>query len=112
MTAAEVLAQARIHLADTVVTYRWPEAELLGYVNAGMRDIRKQRPDARWDSSGSVYAFSVASSSSDTLTMDDRWLTALAHYVAAQAYAGGNENQASSADAATQLSLYRQELTA
>ena len=46
MTAAEVLAQARIHLADTVVTYRWPEAELLGYVNAGMRDIRKQRPDA------------------------------------------------------------------
>jgi hypothetical protein len=50
LTIASLVAEARSMLNDTVQTagaaYRYSDADLLSYINGGIRDILARRPDA------------------------------------------------------------------
>lgn len=45
MTPADVIAEARVLLQDTKVTYRYSDAALLGFVNDGLTRMMLVRPD-------------------------------------------------------------------
>lgn len=45
ITAQSILNKARITLQDST-SVRWPDAELLGYLNDGQREVAMRRPDA------------------------------------------------------------------
>ncbi len=81
MTGANVIGRVRNLINDTVSPYRWEDTVLLDWINDGVRDVRRLRPDAKFDSNANVVAYSSASATGDTLILDNEWKTALVEYV-------------------------------
>ena len=46
IAGAQVINNARIILSDLTATFRWSDAELVGWLNSGQRDIVSFKPDA------------------------------------------------------------------
>jgi len=110
MLVSDVISSVRTNLQDTVATYRWSDAELLGYYNAGIRDIAKRRPDARIDSSGNMIVLTDATATTDTSILDSAWKAALEFYIIYRAFDKDSDETMDVARRDTHLALYLKEL--
>ena len=59
------------------------KTEIMPWINAGVREIRKLRPDSKQDAAGDERAVTEVSALSGSVSMDDHYQTALMHFVAA-----------------------------
>lgn len=100
MTAQDVIDSARIRLLDgNAGAYRWPDEELLQYVNDGQREMTQRRPEVNGfydDNSNTWQSRTVtdAASTSAILAVADRFRPALAGYVVYRALDRDNADQA------------------
>jgi hypothetical protein len=87
MTAAEVITLSRDWLKDTIATYRWSDATLLGYLNDTIRDVFRRRPDLRLATDGTLNAaFTNMTATSDTAPLGYDFKEILAHGVTYRGY--------------------------
>lgn len=84
MTAQEVVTSARYLLDDTTATYRWDNTRLLEYVNDGVRDLVRHRPDLLLDTDHTLKTVSDKNLT-DTLILGAGMRQALAYYTASRA---------------------------
>lgn len=82
-TVADYLAHARILLQDTIVDYRYSDAELIQNLNMGLLEMRRLRPDLMMSTfSGAIPKYTTASQS---VACDPQYRPALLYYVCGQA---------------------------
>jgi hypothetical protein len=94
MTYADIETGARTLLQDDQGTYRWPTAEMYGYMPDAIRSLFALRPSAlfvkgRMPSTLATLepptaADAVAASGAVTANVNDRYQQALVYYVAAK----------------------------
>lgn len=85
MLASDVIDAARVNLQDPVATYRWSDAIMIDFLNRGIRDVRKRRPDSILDSDAELVSWTAVTATSDTLIVDDVFLSFLIYYTTARA---------------------------
>jgi len=94
MTYAEIETGARTLLQDDQATYRWPAAEMYGYMPEAIRSLFAMRPTAlfvngRMPSSLATLepptvAAAISAAGAVTANVNDRYMQALVYYVAAK----------------------------
>ena len=57
MPLSDIIDMARLQLRDNVYPYRWVQETVIRYVNDGIKDIRRLRPDVRVSSTGGIIPF-------------------------------------------------------
>jgi len=79
--------RARRLMDDTDVPYDWDDVDLLPWYNDVVQLIMADREDARIDANGDEILYVAATDvTNDDRLLDDRWIPAEAHYVAAIAF--------------------------
>ncbi len=96
MTARDVLEIVRHQLADLEAgNYRWADALLLSYLEAGQRLTLRRRPELWLDDSGDVITTSSNVTTLEAeMVLPAEWLQALAEYVVFRALAQDSSDQA------------------
>lgn len=79
-TVADYLSEARTLLQDTVVPYRYSDADIVSGLNLGFLEARRLRPDIFRDIPSTVPSYSSVSPS-DAVVMDAQYRSALLYYV-------------------------------
>jgi hypothetical protein len=74
---SKVISDSRVDLNDTGST-RYTDAQLIGYANDGVREIKKARPDLFFGSYSSALSTYV---STDNVPFDDLYVAFLKDYV-------------------------------
>lgn len=110
MLVSDVISSVRTNLQDTVETYRWSDAELLSYYNAGILDIFKKRPDSRLDSNGDLIVFAEATATTDTALLNSSWKPALEFYIIYRAFDKDSDETMDTNRSASHFQLYMKEL--
>lgn len=91
-TVQDYIDRARVLLLDTVVPYRYADADLVENLNMGILEARKLRPDLL---SGyfqtSLPDFSTANMNA-TVDFDPQYRVALVYYICGQAQLRDDEN--------------------
>lgn len=88
-TMADVITRARATLNDTVATYRYSDADLLAYANAGVQRAYQVRPDLRFG----AYSTTVSDlASGGTFPLPLGYLQAVADYVVFRAETRDDEH--------------------
>jgi len=83
----------------------WADADLMQWYNDATRIIYDKRPDARYLSDGTIFAYAENTATTAGLAedrqLDDRWIPVEAHYVVFMAFAmdEGDTRDESRADA-------------
>ena len=83
-TVADYLAQARSLLQDLVAPYRYSDSELVDYLNMGLLEVRKLRPDLMLATPTNVPSYS-AFAQATSVAMDPQYRVALLYFTAGQA---------------------------
>lgn len=83
-TVADYLAQARSLLQDMVAPYRYADTDVVNFLNLGLLQIRKLRPDLMLATPNSVPSYTAASPSA-TVALDPQYRVALLYYIVGQA---------------------------
>ena len=83
-TVADYLSQARSLLQDLVEPYRYRDSELVGFLNLGLLEMRKLRPDLMLATPTSVPSYS-SSSPTTSVAVDVQYRVALLYYTVGQA---------------------------
>ena len=79
----ELNRQVRVLVGDPdEVKYDF-EKEIMPWINAGVREIRKLKPDSKQDAAGDERTVTAVTALSGDVSMDDHYQTALMHFVAA-----------------------------
>lgn len=65
-TASDLIAQSRILLQDSKTPFRYPTDALISYVNNGLSELKRIRPDV-WLEGFNVDLFEYTSSNLDTV---------------------------------------------
>lgn len=92
ITAKNVIDRCRRMLPDTGPVFKWLDDELIMYINDGIKEILKLRPEAIF-TSGITFPItepSEISATTDTLTLADNFLPVIANYVM---YRANTKNQ-------------------
>jgi hypothetical protein len=94
MTYAEIETGARTLLQDDKASYRWPAAEMYGYMPEAIRSLFAMRPTAlfvngRMPSTLATLepptaTAAISASGAVTANVNDRYMQALVYYVAAK----------------------------
>lgn len=94
MTYAEIETDVRTLLQDDKPTYRWPSAEMYGYMPGALRALFALRPTAMFVNGRMpstlaaleppTVSAAIAASGVVTANVDDRYKQALVYYVAAK----------------------------
>lgn len=58
MALSDIVDMARLILRDKAYPYRWQDETVVRYVNDGVKEIRRMRPDAQIDANGDLYTYS------------------------------------------------------
>lgn len=90
-TVADYLAQARSLLQDMVLPYRYPDSDIVGFLNLGLLEIRKLRPDLMLATPTNIPSYS-ASSPSTVVAIDPQYRVALLYYTIGQAQLRDSED--------------------
>ena len=92
-TIQEILDEARVLIQDTVEgSYRHPDEELVDYLNNGISEIRRIRPDYFINSfDAALPQFTTADLASD-YPLDEQTNTAIVYFVAGNASLQDDEN--------------------
>lgn len=93
-TAQQAATQIRRNIGDTVATYRWPDSELLEYINSAVEKICDMRPDARMDTNGDEAVISTISSMSGTIPIRDIFFEAICAYGSMKAFEAESDEKA------------------
>lgn len=83
-TVADYLTQARSLLQDAVAPYRFPDADLIEYLNMGLLEVRKLRPDLMLATPTNIPSYSAASPAT-VVDMDPQYRVALLYFTVGQA---------------------------
>lgn len=84
MTAQQVVTAARYLLDDTETTYRWDNTRLLQYVNDGVFDLVRRKPELLLSGDHTLRVV-TEKNLSDTLIVGTGQRQALAYYTASRA---------------------------
>jgi hypothetical protein len=91
-TVADYISNARVLLQDTVATYRYSDAELVGSLNLGLLEMRRLRPELM----RSYFRTSIPTFSSTTtgasVPLDPQYRVALLYYICGNAQLRDDEN--------------------
>lgn len=91
-TVQDYIDRARVLLLDTVVPYRYSDADLVENLNMGILEARKLRPDLlRNYFTGSLPDFTTGNLSA-TVPIDPQYRVAFVYYVCGQAQLRDDEN--------------------
>lgn len=91
MIASEVISEARRILHDQNETYRWPDSDLIKYLNQGQRDLYTKRPEFWMNDLGAINLLAPAIALTTDLTIsDDRVTSHLANFVVYKALSEDN----------------------
>ncbi|MCK9464233.1 MAG: hypothetical protein M0R80_31840 [Proteobacteria bacterium] len=112
MLASDVLTPARRILSDASVT-RWTDADLLGWLGEGEREVMKRRPDAGLTTVGAVTLRPTAAPTAvgDTLAVGDDFKRCLVDYVCYRAFLEDAESTENASRAKAHLELFAPEAT-
>ena len=80
-TVGKITDYARVLLQDTLEPYRYPTADLINALNAGMLDARRLRPDLFLYFPNDVPSYSATS---ELVDIDQQYRMALVYFVAGQ----------------------------
>jgi hypothetical protein len=83
-TVADYLAQARSLLQDLVPPYRYVDDDLVNFLNLGMLEMNKMRPDLMLATPTSVPSYST-SSPTTSVAIDQQYRVAILYYMVGQA---------------------------
>jgi hypothetical protein len=111
MTGQDVTNRAYDMVGDVGVTKRNAIADVVGYLNDGVRDLLSRRPHIRLNADGtqdSAYTdLTIGNYNSTDLPFDDEYLReALAHYVAYRIFEIDAEDEANDNSANRHLAQY------
>lgn len=81
-TVGKITDYARVLLQDTLEPFRYPTADLINNLNAGLLDARRLRPDLFLYTPTDVPSYSATS---EIVDIDQQYRMALVYYVAGQA---------------------------
>lgn len=81
-TVADVFAEARVLLQDTVVPYRYADAELIRILNIAIMEARRLRPDLFLGQFTSLPAFA---STGDAFNLEPMYRPAFVYYLVGRA---------------------------
>lgn len=93
---SQVISDVRVDLNDASGV-RYTDAQLIGYANDGIREIKKSRPDLFF---GSYSTALSAYTSSDNVPVDDLYVAFLKDYVAFRAGMRDDEENSAARSAA------------
>lgn len=102
-TAQQAATQIRRNIGDTVETYRWPDSELLEYINSAVEKICAMRPDARMNADGDESTISAISSMSGTIPIRDDFFEAICAYGSMKAF----ESESDEKSDASRFTMYQ-----
>lgn len=116
MTYADIEIDARTLLQDDKPTYRWPAAEMYGYMPEAVRVLFSMRPtalfiDGRMPTTSAALeppsaAAAIAASGNVTVLVNDRYKQALVYYVAAKCLERDDSDTANMSLASTYMSNF------
>lgn len=111
MLASDVITRARYIVQDESST-RWNDTVMLALLNDGQNDVWQRRADLRHDANGDYVSggFTAATATGDTLDVDGKMRSALAHYVAARCFEMDGDDQENRTRANDELGKYEKEL--
>ena len=91
-TVADYIARARGLLQDLVPPYRYPDADLIGYLDEGIQESRGKRPDL-WLAflNGSLPSYASAGPTA-AVAIDPMLRMAFVYYIAARAELSDHED--------------------
>jgi hypothetical protein len=108
MIAQNVIVQARRQLADEQgPQYRWPDKELIDYLNDGQNEIVRLRPDQLLQADGTIGTVSEPAALGDTLFLSDLWKQGLTDYVCWRAFSTDGADKANAEKAAAHQGNYK-----
>jgi hypothetical protein len=97
-TVGKIIGYARVLLQDTLVPYRYPDADLINALNAGLLDARRLRPDLFLYTPNDVPFYTADNDMlgipenpplptvlDEVVTIDQQYRMALVYFVAGQA---------------------------
>lgn len=82
-TVSELITQARVLLQDTIVDYRYSDAELLVALSMAMLEARRIRPDLFIDDLDDVPTYSA--NDNTVIAIDQQYRPGLLYYVVGMA---------------------------
>lgn len=116
MTYAEIEAGARTMLQDDKPTYRWPAAEMYGYMPEAIRTLFSIRPAALFVNGRMPSTLAtlepptaiaaIAVSGAVTANVNDRYMQALVYYVAAKCLERDDSDTANAALASSYMNNF------
>ncbi|MBO7687125.1 MAG: hypothetical protein J6V72_12110 [Kiritimatiellae bacterium] len=86
MTVKDVTERARQIAEDTVEPYRYDDAAVQGYIGLALQQLNLAVPSTRYVDGQLTDYTEVPPSPSDTIAVHQKYLEALAMYVAGQCY--------------------------
>lgn len=107
-TVAKMVAQARVLLQDTVVEYRYSDADILASLNIGLVEIRTIRPDAFLETPNDVPEYDTVNT--DEIELDQQMRLPLLYFIVGYSQLR-DEEDTSDARAAAFMQTFRQKLT-
>lgn len=84
ITGQQIVDEVRTTVVDDTPTYRWSDALLLGWLNAGLQALFSKRPDCMLledDTAVQVNRPIAMNALSEVLPVDDKYSVALVQYV-------------------------------
>jgi len=81
-TVGKIVDYSRVLLQDTLEPFRYPTADLINELNAGLLDARRLRPDLFLYTSTDVPSYSATS---EIVDIDQQYRMALVYFIAGQA---------------------------
>lgn len=97
MTVQNVIDDIRDQCSDATATYRWSDAKLLRWINAGLLRLFAMRPDCVCGEDDTVVVIEPpppVSEVTDPLPIEDKWAPALVYYGLHRLYASDTDELA------------------
>lgn len=91
-TAQDYIDRARALLLDTVLPYRYSTADLVEYLNQGMLEARRLRPELFLGSFASALPEFESADLSEAVPIDPMYRVAFVYYICGQAQLRDEEN--------------------
>lgn len=108
-TVSDALAEARIVLQDQVVPYRYPDDDLLRYLNNSFAEMRRVRPDLFVGRFSTPLPSYTSTELADTYPLEDMYFPASVSYMVSMAEMR-NDQSAVDGRAASFLGLFMAQL--
>lgn len=111
MLASDIISAARGTLIDATAPYRWTDADMLLWLNAGLQELWKRRPDAFYITTIVVTAPAAMAIISSTVPVLDQFQQALTDYLLFRCFSRDSDDQANVSRSEIHMKLFIAEIT-